>query len=61
MASKRKTGARALRSIFETAMLDVMYDIPSQPEVAEVIITSDTFTDNKPPRIITHAEKKKAG
>jgi ATP-dependent Clp protease ATP-binding subunit ClpX len=61
MAQKRKTGARALRSIFEKAMLDVMFDIPSKPEVAEVVITADTFTDGAPPKVISHAKKKKAG
>jgi ATP-dependent Clp protease ATP-binding subunit ClpX len=61
MAEKRKTGARALRSIFEKAMLDIMYDIPSRPEVSEVTVTAETFTEGKMPRITTHAEKKKAG
>jgi len=58
---ERKTGARALRSIFERAMLSIMYEIPSRPEVAEVVVSAKTFTDDKPPKIITHAEKKKAG
>lgn len=61
IAREKKTGARALRSIFERAMLDVMFDIPSHPEVAEVIITAECITEGKPPRMITHAEKKKAG
>jgi ATP-dependent Clp protease ATP-binding subunit ClpX len=60
-AMARKTGARALRSVFEKAMLDIMYDIPSRDEVAEVVVTADCITDNAPPRTITHAEKKKAG
>ncbi len=60
LAEKRKTGARALRSIFEKAMLDIMYEIPSTPEIAEVIITAETITDGAKPRLITHA-KKKAG
>ena len=38
-AIKRKTGARALRSIVEEIMLDVMYEIPTQPEVKEFTIT----------------------
>jgi ATP-dependent Clp protease ATP-binding subunit ClpX len=61
MAMERKTGARALRSIFERAMLNIMYEIPSRPEIAEVVVSAKTFTDDKPPKIITHAEKKKAG
>ena len=38
-AFKRKTGARALRSIIEELMLDLMYTIPSQEEVKEFTIT----------------------
>ncbi len=38
---KRKTGARALRSIVEEIMLDVMYDVPSQDDVKEFTITKD--------------------
>jgi len=60
MAQKRKTGARALRSIFEKAMLDVMYEIPSAPEVAEVTVTAKTITEGAKPTMVTHA-KKKAG
>lgn len=61
IAREKKTGARALRSIFEKAMLDLMYDIPSHPEIAEVIVTAECITEGKPPRMITHTEKKKAG
>ena len=38
-AFKRKTGARALRSIIEELMLDLMYTLPSQEEVKEFTIT----------------------
>jgi ATP-dependent Clp protease ATP-binding subunit ClpX len=58
IASGRNTGARALRSIFERAMLNIMYDVPSQPELAEVVITEETITEGRAPRLITHAEKK---
>jgi ATP-dependent Clp protease ATP-binding subunit ClpX len=61
LSMQRKTGARALRSILEKAMLDIMYQIPSTPEVAEIVIIPATITDGAPPRIINHAEKKKAG
>ncbi|MBD3333443.1 ATP-dependent Clp protease ATP-binding subunit ClpX [candidate division GN15 bacterium] len=60
-AQERKTGARALRSILEQSMLDVMYDTPGQSEIAEVVITEKTITEGAPPRMVTHAEKKKAG
>lgn len=41
-ALELKTGARALRSILEGLMLDVMYELPSQEEPVEVIITAET-------------------
>ena len=61
IAMSRKTGARALRSILERAMLDTMYDIPSSPEIAEIIVTADTINEGKPPKMVTHARSKKAG
>ena len=61
IAQQRKTGARALRSIFEQAMLDVMFEVPSMPEVAEVLVTADTIERGEKPKYITSAEKKKAG
>jgi len=56
-ALKRKTGARGLRSILENAMLDVMYDIPSQDRVREVMINEDVvFKGTQPIVIYEHAE-----
>ena len=40
-AIERKTGARGLRSILEETMLDIMYDIPSRPEIESVTITAE--------------------
>ncbi len=40
-ALKRKTGARALRSIVEEIMLDIMYEIPSQEDLKEFVVTSE--------------------
>jgi ATP-dependent Clp protease ATP-binding subunit ClpX len=51
-ALKRKTGARGLRSILENAMLDVMYDIPSQDRVREVVINEDVIFKGSQPIII---------
>ena len=55
-ALARKTGARGLRAIIENCMLDVMYDIPSNPAVKEIIITPETVNDNKPPVMVLHNE-----
>jgi len=49
MAQKRGTGARALRSIMEDAMLDIMYEIPSRNDVGECIITEETIVSKAPP------------
>ena len=51
-ALKRKTGARGLRSILEIAMLDIMYDIPSQTMVKEVVISEDVIYNREKPIIV---------
>jgi ATP-dependent Clp protease ATP-binding subunit ClpX len=51
-ALKRKTGARGLRSILENAMLEVMYDIPSQDRVREVVINEDVIYKGSQPLVI---------
>ncbi len=48
-AVRRGTGARALRSIFERMMLDVMYDIPSRDDVESVTINRHVVAGDKPP------------
>jgi ATP-dependent Clp protease ATP-binding subunit ClpX len=51
-ALKRKSGARGLRAIMESIMLDVMYDIPSQPSIKEVLISEEVVTKNEQPIIM---------
>jgi len=51
-ALKRTTGARGLRSILENAMLDVMYDIPSQDRVKEVVINEDVILNKARPIVL---------
>ncbi len=51
-ALARKTGARGLRAILETSMLDVMYDVPSNEDISEVIVTEETITEGKSPKIV---------
>jgi ATP-dependent Clp protease ATP-binding subunit ClpX len=50
-AVRRGTGARALRSIFESIMLDIMYDIPSRDDVESVSINRAVVEGTKPPAI----------
>ncbi len=55
-AIKRKIGARGLRAILEEVMLDVMYEIPSQSNIRECIITDDVINKKGKP-ILTYEEK----
>lgn len=59
-AKKRKTGARAIRSVFEHAMLNIMYEVPSMSELAEVIITEGVMKGKGLPKYITRRQKKKS-
>ncbi len=52
LAFERKTGARGLRSIMEKAMMNVMFEIPSDPTIRKVIITSDCVEGKGEPKII---------
>ncbi len=51
-AIKRKSGARGLRAILESVMLDIMYDIPSMPGVRECVIEESVITKGTEPLII---------
>lgn len=53
LALERKTGARGLRSIFENAMMNLMYELPSRDDVEKVIITGDYIKGKADPIIIT--------
>jgi ATP-dependent Clp protease ATP-binding subunit ClpX len=56
-AIERKAGARGLRAILESIMLDVMYDVPSEPDIKEVIVSEDTVSKGEKPLIVyQHAE-----
>lgn len=51
-AIERKTGARGLRSIVESIMLEVMFELPSREDVVKCIITKESVTENKRPVLI---------
>ena len=51
-AIRLKTGARGLRTIIESLMTDVMYDIPTEKNVSEVVITRDCVEKGAKPRLI---------
>lgn len=51
-AIERKTGARGLRSIIEEIMRDIMFEIPSTPNISKCIITKDTVLNNDKPELV---------
>jgi ATP-dependent Clp protease ATP-binding subunit ClpX len=57
-ALERGTGARGLRAVIEEVMCEVMFDIPSRPDVREVVVTPESITDGIPPLLILGAEPK---
>jgi ATP-dependent Clp protease ATP-binding subunit ClpX len=59
MANERKTGARGLKSIVESVLGDLMYDIPSMTDVAKVIITKDTVEKKAPPVFVYGEEHER--
>ena len=55
MAKKAKetgTGARALRMIAESVLRDLMFEVPSDPTIKEIVIDKDSIVDQKPPKVI---------
>ncbi len=58
LALKRKIGARGLRALMESTMVDLMYEIPSNPTVKEVTITEEAVVDNSKAIIVKDKEYK---
>ncbi|MBO4604538.1 MAG: ATP-dependent Clp protease ATP-binding subunit ClpX [Clostridiales bacterium] len=59
-ALERNTGARGLSSIIEDCMRKVMYDVPSEKEIKECIITKECITEGKQPTLIYKKSTKSA-
>lgn len=57
-AIKRNTGARGLRAIIESIMLDVMYEVPSRDDVTKCVITQQVVEDKVVPELQTGKDKK---
>ncbi len=55
-ALERNTGARGLRSILETLLLDVMFEVPSNDDIATVRVTAATVRGEERPELITRTE-----
>jgi ATP-dependent Clp protease ATP-binding subunit ClpX len=59
-AVKRKSGARGLRAIIETSMLDIMYEIPSLDNIKECVVNEEVILKNEDPILVYEQTKKKA-
>jgi ATP-dependent Clp protease ATP-binding subunit ClpX len=59
-AIKLNTGARGLRGIFESLMTDIMYELPSRPEVDKCIITADVVNGDAEPKLVLKKDKKES-
>ena len=57
VTTKKGTGARGLRAVLEDIMIDLMYEIPSNPDMKEVLLTEEMVLNRKSPRL--QFEKKK--
>ena len=58
-ATKHKTGARGLRSIMESLLLDIMYEIPSRDDIDKCIITPGVVRKEEKPRLLTSGKRHK--
>ena len=58
-AIKRGTGARGLRSVVESTMTDILFDLPSRKDIREVVITKESITEGRPPLVVTEQPTKK--
>lgn len=59
-AISRKSGARGLRAILENIMLDVMFDVPTEPDIKEVIVSEDTVVKGERPLVVYHSKAESA-
>lgn len=59
-AIKRKTGARGLRAIMESVMLDIMYDIPSMANVEKCLVNREAVEGKRKPVLLLHGDDKVA-
>jgi len=58
---QHKTGARGLRTIIESILLDVMYEIPSRRDVRKVVIDEDAICRKSKPMLVTESDRGMVG
>jgi len=56
-ALQRNAGARGLRAIMEKSMLDIMYDVPSQADIREVVVSEEVIASGETPLIVYEKEE----
>jgi ATP-dependent Clp protease ATP-binding subunit ClpX len=54
----RETGARGLRSIIESTMRDIMFEIPSRNDVREVVVTAECVNEGASPLLLLHTQER---
>src|SRR5512136_581410 len=57
---ERESGARGLRAIVESAMLDIMYDVPSRRNVQEIVLSEEVIEKGEPPIVALRSEAESA-
>ena len=60
-ALERESGARGLRAIMEESMLEIMYEIPSESGVKEIVVNEDVVNKGERPLVVYEKEKELAG
>ena len=60
-ALARGTGARALRTIIEEVMLDIMYEVPSRGATGKCLVTAEAVRRQQPARVTEHVEAEEQG
>ncbi len=55
-ALERGIGARGLRAILEELLLDVMYEVPSNPEIGQVVVTANAVSGEAGPELVTRKQ-----
>ena len=60
-AMQRKTGARGLRTILETVLLDTMYDLPTLRDVAKVVVDETVIDGSSTPYVVYRSEEGRTG
>ena len=60
LSMERKSGARGLRSILENTMLEVMYDIPSETDIKECVISEEVVLKKEKPILIYETKSESA-